>query len=179
MARVVQMTMDDRKIVFYSGQTNTQIEWDVETGEEREVRFDRSADARWSLVESSDSTTGNALRIRPAVDGADWRVLVTRRVPPPGNAAPPWRFSPDGNWVIYHDRDMAGNDGLYRIVTTGGEPQRLGDYPTSVPTSAISISPDGRRLVVHAPKDPSRQPTRDYWLLENFLPAPSVASRQR
>jgi hypothetical protein len=30
----------------------------------------------------------------------------------------------------------------------GGEPQRLGDYPTSNSNSLISISPDGRQILV-------------------------------
>jgi hypothetical protein len=77
---------------------------------------------------------------------------------------------------MYHDRDTTGKDGLYRIATSGGDPHRLGDYPTSLSTSAITISGDGRRFIVHAPKE--RQPAREYWVLENFVPAekPPAAS---
>jgi hypothetical protein len=35
--------------------------------------------------------------------------------------------------------------------------------------SSLSISPDGRRFLVHAPRE--RRRTGDYWLLENILPA--------
>ena len=85
------------------------------------------------------------------------------------------RFSPDGNWVVYHDVDAAGKGGLYRIASEGGQPQRLGDFPTTGPViwmvSSLSISPDGRRFLVHAPRE--RRRTGDYWVLENFLPAAS------
>ena len=78
-----------------------------------------------------------------------------------------------------HDRDGSGRDGLYRISTTGGGPQRLGDYPTRLATSVMTISRDGRRFVMHTQaRDP--QASRDYWMLDNFLPvagssAPAVA----
>ena len=76
------------------------------------------------------------------------------------------QFSPDGNWVLHSNRD-----GLYRIATDGGEPQRLGDYPTPyILASSLSISPDGRRFIVHAVRERGRW-TGDYWVLENFLPA--------
>jgi hypothetical protein len=169
------MTLDDRKIIFYRGQTNTSIEWEIATGEQRPLPYYRSSDDRWDLIESTDPTARNALRIRPAAGADDWRFLAARRVPPPGYAAPPWRFSPDGNWVVFHDRDDVGKDGLYRIATAGGEPQRLGDYPTGRPTSAISIYRDGRRFIVHAPKGPQAL-ARDFWVLENFLPSAAATA---
>jgi hypothetical protein len=138
----------------------------------------RSADRRWSLTGTRDEA---GIRVR-AGDG-DWRWLVKRRVEPGlPNARLPIRFSPDGDWVVYHDHDGSGRDGLYRVATAGGEPQRLGDYPTPLPTSALTIGRDGRRFIVHAPaRDP--QPSRDYWVLDNFLPgggnATSVAPQAK
>jgi Tol biopolymer transport system component len=136
---VHQATSDDRTLILYDG-SNGFVEWEIGTQNQRPV---------------------------PSYDS---RLLVTRNVPAPARGAPvPIRFSPDGGWVVYHDRDGSGRDGLYRVSTAGGEPQRLGDYPTGLPTSALTISGDGRRFIMHAPaRDP--QPSRDYWVLDNFLP---------
>jgi hypothetical protein len=108
------------------------------------------------------------MNIRGPVD-TDWRPLVARRMPSPtGPAAIPIRFSPDGRWVIYHDRDVNGGNGLYRISTApGAEPERVGDYPTDALSSVLSVSPDARQFIVNAPR--RRQP--ELWALENFLPA--------
>jgi hypothetical protein len=76
---------------------------------------------------------------------------------------------------VYHDRDAAGKNGLYRIAADGGEPQRLGDYPaTALQTSSLSVSPDGRRFLVSAARQ--RRRTGGYWILENFLPAVPATS---
>ena len=173
LANIEQMTADDRKIVFYDRTTDGRFEWELATGEQRAVPFYRSEDSRWSL----SSRRLRSIQIRPATDGTDWRLLVARTFVPPGGFGVVW-FSPDGNWVLYYDRDMAGRDGLYRIATDGGEPQRLGDYPPAgqTPTlgaSGLSISADGRRFIVHSERD--RRWTGDFWVLENFLPpAPGI-----
>ncbi len=169
-----QMTPDDRKIVFREPHTNGRFEWEIDTREERAVPFYRSENARWSL------SGWGSIQIRPTTDGTDWRLLAARSFAPPAGFEVV-RFSPDGNWVLFYDRDAAGKAGLYRIAPDGSEPQRLGDYPTttganpgySLVRSVLSISPDGRRFIVHAPRQSRR--TGDYWVLENFLPrAPGI-----
>jgi hypothetical protein len=156
---IEQMTADDRKIVFYQRGTNSLFEWEIATGEQRAVSLYRSEDARWSL---SRRFGADSIQIRPAADGADWRPLLARSSGPGARVV---QFSPDGNWVLHYNRD-----GLYRIATDGGEPQRLGDYPTPyITASSLSISPDGRRFIVHAVRERGRW-TGDYWVLENFLP---------
>jgi hypothetical protein len=162
-----QVTSDDRSLILYDGATNGLVEWEIGTENQRPSRFYRSDDRRWSMTVTPEQP---AIRIRPGDGNGDWRLLVNRNVPMPSTVAIPIRFSPDGDWVVYHDRDGSGRDGLYRVATAGGEPQRLGDYPTRLPTSALTISRDGRRFIMHAPaRDP--QPSRDYWMLDNFLPA--------
>ena len=177
---IEQVTTDDRKVVFFDIATNRRLEWEIATGQQRDIPFYRSEDGRWSL------SGWDSIRIRPATDSTDWRLLIARvlrsadglvgaqaqqiRVPNGGLNMSIVRFSPDGNWVAYHDQDAAGKDGLYRIASDGGQPQRLGDYPTPYSSvSSLSISPDGRRFLVHAPRE--RRRTGDYWVLENFLPA--------
>jgi hypothetical protein len=179
---IEHVTTDDRKIVFLDLGTNKRVEWEIATGEQRAVPFYRSEDGRWSL------SGRDALRIRSATDGGDWRFLGARNFLPRGEfvgthiigvsnggARSLVRFSPDGNWVVYHGRDAAGKNGLYRIAADGGEPQRLGDYPaTALQTSSLSVSPDGRRFLVSAARQ--RRRTGGYWILENFLPAVPATS---
>ena len=175
---IEHVTTDDRKIVFLDLGTSSRVEWAIATGDQRVVPFYRSEDGRWSL------SGGDQLRIRSATDGGDWRFLVVRNFGlrgtqhigvSNGGAISLVRFSPDGNWVVYHDRDAAGKNGLYRIAADGGEPQRLGDYPaTALQTSSLSVSPDGRRFLVSAVRPPRRP--GDFWILENFLPAVPATS---
>jgi Tol biopolymer transport system component len=175
---IEHVTTDDRKIVFLDLGTSSRVEWEIATGDQRAVPFYRSEDGRWSL------SGGDPLRIRSATDGGDWRFLVVRNFGlrgtqhigvSNGGAISLVRFSPDGNWVVYHDRDAAGKNGLYRIAADGGEPQRLGDYPaTALQTSSLSVSPDGRRFLVSAVRPPRRP--GDFWILENFLPAVPATS---
>jgi Tol biopolymer transport system component len=175
---IEHVTTDDRKLVLFDITTNSRVEWEIATGEQRAVPFYRSQDGRWSL------SGWDSVRIRSATNGGAWRFLFDRRDSPPpqqtwvprgGIARNTIRFSPDGNWVVYHDRDAAGKQGLYQIAVDGGEPQRLGDYPTTLAgSSSLSVSPDGRRFLVTAPRQERR--TGDYWILENFLPAVPATS---
>jgi hypothetical protein len=159
-----QIASDDRSLTFFNGPGF--VEWEIGGQNQRPGPSYRSDDRRWSMTTGRD---GTEVRVRPGEGDGDSRLLVTRKVPVPVAAAMPIRFSPDGQWVVYHDRDGSGRDGLYRVATAGGEPRRLGDFPTRVPTSALTISRDGRRFIMHAPaRDP--QPSRDYWMLDNFLP---------
>ena len=163
----VQITSDDRKLVLNRSGTVDWVEWDIATGLEKTVSFMRSTDGRWSLGRIMTPGRPGVMTIRPAAGtDSDWRPLVVRRIPP-GAGPIPTVFSSDGKWVIYHDRDMDGKDGLYRVATEGsGEPERLGDYPTSSPSSVLSVSRDGRKFVVNAPKPFQLEA----WILENFLP---------
>ena len=84
----------------------------------------------------------------------------------------PIRFTPDSKWIIYHDKDADGKDGLYRVSVSGGPPERLGDYPSSESSSLLYISPDGRQFLagdLTPPKPPA------FWVLENVIPAAASA----
>jgi WD40 repeat protein len=169
------ITSDDRKLVLARIETVDWVEWDIETGQETRVPFIRSEDERWSLGRITNSGQPGVMTIRPATGtDSDWRPLVARRVPPLGIPGPvPIRLSTDGNWVVYHDRDTDGKDGLYRVATArAGEPERLGDYPTASLTSLMNPSRDARKFVVNAPV--LRQ--WELWSLENFLPPPASAT---
>jgi hypothetical protein len=73
-------------------------------------------------------------------------------------------FTADGNWLLYHDRDAAGKDGLFRVAATGGDAERLGDFPAVSVRGWMWISPDGQKIVAD-----SFNP-QEIWMLENFEP---------
>lgn len=180
--RMGHITSDDRKLILFEP-AGSWVEWEIATGLETTVPSRQSEDGRWSLSRVTTPGGGpgplGGMIIRPAAGtDSDWRPLVARKIPPPigpGSGPIPILFSSDGNWVIYHDRDADGKDGLYRVATARpAEPERLGDYPTSSPGSALSVSRDGRKFVVNAPVD--LPPFLEAWSLENFLPPVSTTA---
>src|SRR5262249_34700321 len=77
-------------------------------------------------------------------------------------------YTADSNWFLYHDQDANGREGLYRISTGGGQPQRLGDMPSNAPGVWIGISPDGRSVLTWGRSNNEVHP--EFWMLQNFLP---------
>ena len=78
--------------------------------------------------------------------------------------------TPDGNWVLYRDVDSAGEWGLFRVSTAGGQPERLGDFPTNGDPKEVSfmeISPDGRKVIIQSADFKNAY---ELWSLENFVP---------
>jgi hypothetical protein len=147
-------------------------EWDFARNQLTRVSFFRSPDRRWSF---RFSNSGGGMEIRPAEGSdSDWKVVASRRMTrATNNGAIPIRFSPDGNWLIYHDQSPEGKDGLYRVSTSdAGEAERIGDYPTNAFSSVLTVSQDGRKFIVNAP----RQRVPEMWALENFLPAASATN---
>jgi Tol biopolymer transport system component len=74
-------------------------------------------------------------------------------------------FTKDGNWLLYHDVDAAGNQSLFRVATAGGQPERIGDFPSAYGTGYMWISPDGKKIIADTLKP------LELWILENFEPA--------
>ncbi len=103
-----------------------------------------------------------ALEIRP-MSGGDWRTLVSL------NDRSPIAFTPDGNWVVYQNTDDGVKPGLFRVATSGGQPERLGDFPTAHKWGVPYISPDGQQIILR-----TLNPV-ELWLLENFEPKSSPA----
>jgi hypothetical protein len=77
--------------------------------------------------------------------------------------------TPDGKWVLYPGRDSSGKPGLFRIPSTGDQPERLGDLPNRLAEELHQIrpSPDGRKILVTR----NLYSSRELWLLENFVPS--------
>jgi hypothetical protein len=139
------------------------IRWEIATGRETAVARDlnygsygvASLDERWIMRMNKD-----AVEIRP-MQGGRWRRLVSRRSEIGGQ----FTFTPDGEWFLYHDKDSSGKDGFYRVSTAGGEPQRLGDFPSGSMNGSLFISRNGRKIVAE-----TLNPGIEFWMLENYVP---------
>ena len=111
-----------------------------------------SPDGRWISQVDKGRT-----EIR-SVSGGDWQPL------PIYGQGTEIAFTPDGNWLLYHELDAAGRDSLFRVATAGGQPERIGDFPATTRFGHMWISPDGRKVVADTQK------AREVWVLENFEP---------
>jgi len=157
---------DDQALYMFRGdfvKEGELLRWEIAT--QRETVLERfpagayglvSLDERW-VVEVDEHRN---LKIRPTA-GGDWKPLLSD--PHAGH----FNVTPDGNWLLYHTVDSAGKHGLYRVATAGGEPERLGDFPTNTPDGSLYISPDGRKVMVAAGEYDT---VYELWSLENFVP---------
>jgi Tol biopolymer transport system component len=176
----LRLTPDDRFLKGTKFETRAVFEWEI--GTDHEIpgpNFMSSADGRWLLDASTrDAQNRQQIRVRPSSsDENNWKVLAHWGLPPLSALGPiPISFAPDGKWVFYHDRDPDGrSNGLYRVSTTEGEPERLGDYPTSSSMSYMSISPDGHQVIVETFGNPQQQP--EFWAIENLIPTAKAATK--
>lgn len=74
------------------------------------------------------TATGANIELIPAFDGSIWSTSI----------------SPDGNFVFFYLKDdaVAGNNGVYKIASLGGEKTKI----SSEPLFELKPSPDGTRL---------------------------------
>jgi hypothetical protein len=157
---------DDRSLYFSRGGDNSGgqlVRWEMASQQEALLEQyppksygEMSSDERWLI-----RMTGKNVEIRP-MSGGDWKPLVSR-VLDAGHVD----FTSDGQWLLYHDADSAGKPGLFRIATVGGQPERLGDFPSDAPSGTMRISPDGSKVLVAAGE---YQHGYELWSLENFVP---------
>jgi Tol biopolymer transport system component len=160
------LTRDDRAI--YATGAHSVMRWEIGAPQATTV-YDNSGFS-WMYdihsIASPDWVTrwshGKA-EIRPMA-GGDWRPLVsisdTTQV----------TFTPDGNWFVYQATDVAGKHSLFRVATTGGQPERLGDFASgSANWGGIWVSPDGKKII-----SDTRNPD-DLWALDNIEPKQQTA----
>ncbi len=112
-----------------------------------------SPDERWVARQEKGK-----IEIRP-LSGGDWKPLSSF------GGINQIAFTHDGNWLLYHDVDAAGKQSLFRVATAGGQPQRLGDFPSDSLSGYLWISPDGKKIIAQTGN------AAETWLLENFVPA--------
>jgi Tol biopolymer transport system component len=156
---------DDRALYLIRGGNGAEEEvlrWDIATG--RETTLEKfppdfvgfvSPDERWLM-----GMDKQGLKIRPA-SGGDWKPLVSL------DFTIQFNTTPDGNWILYHGVDAAKKHGLFRVPTAGGQPERLGDFPTNSLEGALEISPDGHKVMVAVD---DYETGYELWSLENFVP---------
>jgi len=166
---IFQPSRDDRALYMQrapEGSGQEMLRWEIETG--RETILDQfpsgslglvSPDERW-LIRAANWPQ---LEIRPT-SGGDWRPLVSFGK---GFFTGDVNFTADGNWLLYHDVDSTGKHGLFRVPTAGGQPERLGDFPTNSPDGTLEISPDGSKIMVSAGEYANEY---ELWSLGNFVP---------
>ncbi len=159
---------DDRALYIYRYLKDTDegaevLRWDIAT--QRETILEQlpprtfgsvSPDERW-LVRLDKQN----LEIRPT-SGGSWKSLVSLRL-----STGHINATPDGNWLLYQDEDFAGKYSLFRVATTGGHPERLGDFPTNSVSGNLEVSPDGRKIIVASGDYATGT---ELWSLENFVP---------
>jgi WD40 repeat protein len=166
---IAEAPPNDEALYFIRQSGGELTRWDIGTGQETLLEHTATT-MDLQVVPSPDGgwlkrfNQGN-IEIRPMA-GGDWKP----RLPLRSGGQSGW--SPDGKWIFYHDKDAAGKDGLYRIATSGGAPERLGDFPASNASGILRISPDGSKIIALSSADNISPET---WLLENFEPKQQAA----
>ena len=142
------------------------VRWDIAS--QQETLIDQYPDKAWGEMSSDERwlirVNGTGVEIRP-ISGGDWKPLVSRL-----NQGGHVDFTADGNWLLYHDADSTGKPILSRVASAGGQPERLGDFPTNAPSGTMRISPDGSKVMVAAGEYGTAY---EMWSLENFVPPAS------
>ena len=163
----LHVSRDDRALYTFrskfNGEEGELQQWEIAT--QRETVLERMPPGAWGWVSQDERWVVEVderrnLKIRPTA-GGDWKPLLSD--PHAGH----FGLTPDGNWLIYHTVDSAGKHGLYRVPTAGGQPERLGDFPTNTPDGSLEISPDGRKVMVAAGEYDT---VYELWSLKNFVP---------
>ena len=149
--RAIYLTMPSK--LFYE---STLVRWEIGSPTWTTVYEDPgphnvglSPDERWIIRSYGE--------LRPMA-GGDWRQLA------PGRRIYAREFTSDGNWLVYTGQDADGKDGLFRVATSGGPPERLGDIPKGCLNGDIWVSPDGKTFLADTFN------SRETWVLENFEP---------
>jgi len=143
------------------------IRWDIATGQATSVDRLTGFSTQGTVIPSPTDRwlarrNREVIEIRPAAGGA-WKPLISL-------PATHMAFTPDGKWLLFHAVDAAGSHSLFRVSTAGGQPERIGDFP-SIPKDrgALLVSPDGRKLIADG------RASDGIWILENFEPKQTAA----
>ena|SRR6516164_1334350 len=103
------------------------------------------------------------------MSGSEWKPLVSTNAITETDSSMPraTAFTPDGEWLLYYDKDAEGKKSLFRVPLAGGEPQRLGDFPVGGEYGFMRLSSDGREIMAEMVM-PDQY---DLWVLDNFVPS--------
>jgi Tol biopolymer transport system component len=151
---------DDRILYLRSYMMDQVFSWDFAS--KRATKLEDGFQGSLSVADPFlVGNSGNSLMIRP-ISGGAWKPLVGVR-----QRSILFTGTPDGKWLVYRDVDSGGREGLFRIPTAGGQPERIGDLPGNAVDGGLHISPDGRELLAVL----LRSDRFDLWVLDNFVPA--------
>lgn len=152
MLLTLRASRDDRALYLLKVDSDnvTTLRWEIALQHETVLEQSSgmttlpSPDERW-LIRAAKVN----LEVR-SLGGGGWKTLapLSSAVLSAGTGYGQFAATPDGNWVLYHDADDTGSHGLYRIATSGGEPERLGDFPAHSASGTLEISQDGRKVIV-------------------------------
>lgn len=143
----------------------------LETGRIREIHRVRPPDHLGAFIVSPDGRqivihegggNGPVLKVIPA-EGGEPRELYRG---PHDQHALAW--TPDGRHILFGSPNLpthpdAGPMELWRILVSGGSPERVG-FAKEGRFHDLRISPDGKRLAFTA-----QEPSGEVWVIENFL----------
>jgi Tol biopolymer transport system component len=165
---LVQASSDGQALYFIrgpDGQGDEMLRWEIAT--QQETILEKSLPGSLGLISPNEQwlfrRDDQNFAIRE-VPGGKWRTLATHRK---GWHTGHFSGTSDGNWLFYHSLDPTGKHSLYRVSTAGGEPERLGDFPTESQGGTMDVSPDGSKIMITAGKFASGN---ELWLLNNFIP---------
>ena len=164
LALVYRSSRDDGSLHFIKVDRDQAIttRWEIASGQD--TILDQSGSTQFVAMTMPDErrlirADRHEIALKP-VDGNKWQALV----------ATPYlqhTVTSDGEWVLYHGTDSAGNHALLRAATAGGAPERLGSFPSPSYLGSMEISIDGRHIVT-ASYD--YEHGFDLWALDNFIP---------
>jgi WD40 repeat protein len=176
--RILQGSSADDRTLFTFGESRGRVgSFAWERGKEDETTNIppapwKSNDGHWIYSLFGTVEQRLEIRIRHVDPDSEYHSLVvtkTEQRRTPGIVSFAIRFTPDSRWVVYHDKDPDSKDGLYRVSVQGGEPERLGSYPSSEYMGFLAISPNGRRFLTSFPG----LSKEEFWVLDNVSPKAS------
>jgi hypothetical protein len=168
------VSLDDRRIhvARLGGDEVAGAWWEIGTGRETPAEGFACEDGQWLYTSRRITEEGRELAVRTP-ESSEWKRLTYLKIPLEPALTPPMVYCvPGGNAIVYRDFDASGKDGLYRISTLGGQPERIGDYPKGMASPLLKVNSKGQLLMVEGP---GRTAGAEYWLWENFEPKPKAA----
>lgn len=175
------VSLDDRRIqVARPGADEVGAWWEIGTGHETPAEGIACEDGQWLYTSRRITEKGRELAVRTP-ESSEWKRLTYLKIPlEPAFVRPMVSCVPGGNAIVYRDFDASGKDGLYRISTLSGEPERIGDFPKGfggamvggMASALFEVNSKGQLLMVEGPGSTKGA---EYWLWENFEPKPKAS----